>query len=236
MIYKILNRVKNIIDPKHNFKRISFSQCGEDVIIQNLLGKGEIYYIDVGAHHPFYLSNTALFYEKGSEGINIEPDPELINQFRKHRKRDVNLNIGVSKERGNLNFYQFNVKTLNTFDEIEAKEYQKLGFKLKQNLVLKVETLNNIIKDQKIEKIDLLSIDVEGFDFEILCSIDFKIIRPCVICIETVKFVKSDYIERDDRISEYLLKKEYMVYAETPVNTIYVSKEYWLKRQSKLFK
>jgi hypothetical protein len=73
------------------------------------------FYIDVGAHHPFRFSNTALFYKKGWQGINIEPDPSLIKNFNKYRTRDINLNFGVANEEKDLNFFIFNEPAFNTF-------------------------------------------------------------------------------------------------------------------------
>ena len=76
----------------------SYSQCGEDLLVQyifNLRGIQKPSYIDIGANHPYFLSNTALFYEKGSRGINIEANPQLAENFKTHRPEDINLNIGI---------------------------------------------------------------------------------------------------------------------------------------------
>ncbi|MFM6249337.1 MAG: hypothetical protein ACKPEQ_09345, partial [Dolichospermum sp.] len=59
-------------------KHISYSQCGEDLIINfifNNLGIINPSYLDIGAHHPTYLSNTYSFYRKGCQGVCVEPDP-----------------------------------------------------------------------------------------------------------------------------------------------------------------
>ncbi|MFM7886227.1 MAG: glycosyltransferase family 2 protein, partial [Pseudanabaena sp.] len=56
--------------------KMSYSQCGEDLIIQFIfssLGISKPSYIDIGAYDAHKLSNTAVFYEQGSRGINIEP-------------------------------------------------------------------------------------------------------------------------------------------------------------------
>ena len=45
-----------------------------------------------------------MFYEQGSRGINIEANPQLINDFITHRPEDINLNIGINDERVNLIF------------------------------------------------------------------------------------------------------------------------------------
>jgi hypothetical protein len=48
------------------FSKVSYSQSGEDLIVRvyfDILGITNPTYIDIGAHHPYFISNTALFYE-----------------------------------------------------------------------------------------------------------------------------------------------------------------------------
>lgn len=55
----------------------SFSQAGEDRIVTFVFGTLRVSrpsYLDIGAYHPYHLSNTALLHLGGSRGINIEPD------------------------------------------------------------------------------------------------------------------------------------------------------------------
>src|SRR6187200_1235902 len=100
----LINRIVNnfgyhISKYRNHFSpNISYSQCGEDLLVQYVfLLRGIKYpsYIDIGANDPFYLSNTALFYNKGCRGINIEANPKLIENFKLHRPEDHNLNIGI---------------------------------------------------------------------------------------------------------------------------------------------
>src|SRR5215211_2513715 len=102
--------------------KISYSQCGEDLLIQylfNLRGIPKPSYIDIGANDPFFLSNTAIFYKKGCRGINIEANPLLIKNFKLHRPEDINLNIGVGPKDDELNFFIINHPTLSTFSKQE---------------------------------------------------------------------------------------------------------------------
>jgi hypothetical protein len=55
----------------------TYAQHGDDLAVLNIfkrLGIERPSYLDVGAYHPFDLSNTALLYERGSRGINVEPN------------------------------------------------------------------------------------------------------------------------------------------------------------------
>ena len=79
----------------------SYSQEGEDMVLERIFaGKKGGFYVDVGAHHPRRFSNTYFFYRKGWKGINIEPNPEAIHAFQSDRKRDTNLQCGISDRPG----------------------------------------------------------------------------------------------------------------------------------------
>ncbi len=96
----------------------SFSQYNEDLIIDVILKcKKNGFYVDVGANHPDILSNTKRFYDRGWIGINIEPNPKLIELFKKDRSNDINLNIGIDKESGILPFYVMTSDAGSSFDK-----------------------------------------------------------------------------------------------------------------------
>ena len=50
----------------------------------------------MGAHHPERISNTKLFYDSGSRGINVEANPELHKIFLEERPEDINLNVSFT--------------------------------------------------------------------------------------------------------------------------------------------
>ena len=78
--------------------------------------------------------------------------------------------------------------------------------------------INNLPKDQEI---DFLSIDVEGLDFMVLKSNDFKKYKPKVILIEILGSSLKD-IEKNE-ISEYLKQYDYSIYAKAVNTVIFVS-------------
>ena len=58
------------------------------------------FYIDVGCYHPIRLSNTKFLYNKGWSGINIDISEKSIDLFKIARKKDINLNFGISDKNG----------------------------------------------------------------------------------------------------------------------------------------
>lgn len=215
----------------------SFSQCGEDLIIQfifaNYLKINNPSYIDIGAHHPFYLNNTALFYELGSTGVNIEPNTDLFELFKQNRKRDVNLNIGIADINSELDFYIMTAPTMSTFSKVEADLLEKTtSIKIKEVKKIEVQTLNHILDKYCLNVFpDFLSLDVEGLEDSILNSIDFDKNYPKVICLETLSYSENNDEKKDVHLVDFLIDKGYFVYADTYINTIFVSSAEWSKRK-----
>ena len=82
---------------------ISVSQFGEDKFLEaHFFNQATGFYVDVGGFHPYMYSNTYLFYRKGWHGINIEPNPASFPAFLKHRRRDINLQLAISRWRARV--------------------------------------------------------------------------------------------------------------------------------------
>lgn len=212
--------------------RRSYAQCGEDVIARtvfDILGIAHPNYLDIGAHHPHFLSNTYLFYRDGSKGINVEPDPELYARFLDARPRDQNLNVGVGEQPGHLDLFLISSRTLNTFSESEAKRYESQGYKVVGRQSVPIMTINQIIDTHLGKAPDFLSVDVEGVDYEILASLDFDRYRPTLICVETITFSQTgDGVKRVE-IDELLAKQGYFRFADTYINSLFVDRKKWLR-------
>lgn len=174
------------------------------------------FYVDVGAHHPVRYSNTYYFYNKGWRGINIEPTPTAIKPFKILRSRDINLNVGVGAARDNLTFYCFNEPALNTFSEEVALSVDQKDnkYKITQRVKVEVLPLRDILASHlpKGVKIDFMSIDVEGLDFEVLKSNDWDKYSPEYLLVE-------GHLEFEDIFSydayQYLLERNYKLVAKT---------------------
>lgn len=168
----------------------SYSQEGEDMILRRLFGlKNDGFFVDVGAHHPRRYSNTNYFYKLGWSGINIEPNPDAMRVFRAGRRRDINLELGVSDRAGLLKYHVFEEPALNTFDEKVAKSrVENTPYKLKRVIDVRVERLDDILTDNLPagRDIDFLSIDVEGLDFKVLQSNDWQRFRPKCVIVEAL--------------------------------------------------
>lgn len=228
---KIIKKIYNkFIDNAYFSQRVSYSQSGEDLIVSFLLRsvlKVETpTYFDIGAHHPYAFNNTYLFYTQGSTGINIEPDPSLFKYIAKKRPRDININAGIGFDplEETANFYIMSSRELNTFSRVEAERVCKMGAACILEIAkIKLINVNNILSKYFSEtSLDFLSIDVEGWDFEILSNIQLSTYRPKVICVETIIYDVSGRIVKRHETIDFLLKNNYLIYADTSINTIFV--------------
>jgi len=207
----------------------SYSQYNEDIIIDNILiNKKMGFYVDIGAYDPFRFSNTAHFYKKGWNGINIEPNYLRLNKFDVTRKRDINLNVGVGKKRKKLPYYEIDPQTLSTFSKKQAFEYKTQGFHIEHISKISVIPLADILRMYlKKREIDFMSIDVEGYELNVLQSNDWKLYRPKILCIELSLIIDENrtILKREEKIIHYIASKGYQLVAKTSGNYIYLDRE-----------
>lgn len=168
----------------------SYSQEGEDMVLRSFYEDKKHYkgfYVDIGAHHPFRFSNTMYFYKKGWRGINVEANPKALKLFKVFRKRDVNLNVGISGDKQVLSFYCFNESALNGFSkEVSYERNNKNNYKIIDTIEVQTYPLAAILAQYlpDNQKIDFLTIDAEGLDFEILKSNNWEKYKPAYILVE----------------------------------------------------
>ena len=156
---------------KRNTK--SFSQFGEDLFIAEFFAnQKEGKYVDLGAFHPMRLSNTYLLFKKGWSGTNVDLNPITIDLFNLARKNDNNICcLMAGKENLLKDVY---------FEDWSAANSITSNENLSEKKQMKTRTFESLI----YKDFDFLNIDLEGHDYEILQTIDFKKFNPKLICIE----------------------------------------------------
>ncbi|MDB4927024.1 FkbM family methyltransferase [Mucilaginibacter sp.] len=227
----LLRRMLIALNPEFKFRKQSYAQYGEDMIVfgifREYLNIHQPSYLDVGAHHPFHLSNTALFYKFGGAGINIEANPDLIGEFMKHRPKDKNINIGISPQENALQpFYIMEQPELNTFVKEQAEALAAKGYPIKKVVEIPCYTLEYIVRSHCNGVFpDFLSLDVEGLDEYILERYDFSTSRPKIICVENLKIDANGRFYKIEKIREILGQNNYILIADTFLNDIFVDKK-----------
>lgn len=231
----LIKTVRRAISKETEGRR-SYAQCGEDMIIDFLfmwLGRNTISYLDIGANHPTWLSNTYHFYGQGDHGVLIEPDADLCRGLRKKRPKDrvLNLAVGVSGD-DKISMYVMTSRTLNTLDKTQAEALQASGReRIEAVRNVRRQGINEILAEHfSGSKPNFVSLDIEGLDFDILKAWDFNRFRPEVFCVETLTYSQSNTERKLTEIIDFMTSSRYRVYADTYVNTIFVCEDAWLKR------
>jgi FkbM family methyltransferase len=211
-----------------------YAQFGEDLIVNYLfhdLGIQWPTYLDIGANHPRFISNTYYFYQRGSHGVLVEPNPRLSKKLRSVRPRDIVLEIGIGSASTEADLYIFGgiFDGLSTFSKTEATHWETVGLKghgpVAVDTVVRVPVIpvNEVIASHfRGRAPNFLSLDIEGNDLEVLMSLDFEHFAPDVICVESLSYDKSQNGFKRTDIIEFIRTKDYEIYADTRVNTIFV--------------
>ena len=201
----IINFFKKIYYEKYSKKSHSISNV--DLIIDRLFSKIEKgVYLDVGCNHPIKFNNTYLLHKKGWNGINIDLDKDSIDQFNKLRKKDTNIKALVTtfdEEEKDLYFYH-NRSAINTISKSLADKRKK---KHKEIRKVKGLSLNSIIENSKYKdsKINLLSIDIENYEYEALKDFNFEKYNIDVIVTEITDTTIND-LEIYNQSLDFILK------------------------------
>ena len=152
-------------------------------------------FIEAGANDGLNQSNTLFLARKhGWSGILIEPVPRLYARCIMNRKDSLCVNVALVSPEDSGNYIELidvdlmtQVKRSKSFAANEAKlkaGETVQGIKRSEISVIG-RTLSEVIDDSPFEEIDLLSLDVEGFELEVLQGITKEIQFPNWILIET---------------------------------------------------
>ncbi|MVT10614.1 FkbM family methyltransferase [Chitinophaga tropicalis] len=216
-VKKIVANIASRLAPRLRYLAPAYSSEGEDLILKRIFdNKTNGVYVDVGAHHPFRVSNTYLFYKMKWKGINIDPMPGSKAMFDKYRPQDVNLEMGVSAVRQQLTYHIFNEPALNTFSSDKVTEYtQDPKYKVIRQQKIETWPLADIL-DHYLPAgitIDFLTIDAEGLDMDVLRSNNWQKYRPTYILVESNPFLLADM--NNCELGRFMQEAGYAVFAKT---------------------
>lgn len=208
--------------------RFSYSQEGEDLVLARILGEMKSttgFFVDIGAHHPTRYSNTYYFYRQGWRGINVDALPGTKKLFQRMRPRDITVENGVGAQAGVLRYFSFNEPALNTFSEEEAKKKEHFPYHIINTLQIPVVTLKQILDENLPSNtlIDFLTIDVEGFDHEVISSNDWDHYRPRVVLVELLNTELENI--KTHPTAQILCRHNYRVMAKTLNTYFFVANE-----------
>jgi FkbM family methyltransferase len=161
-------------------KKESYAQHGEDLLVEQLLGEIESF-IDIGANDGVLFSNTFKFAKKGARGLCVEPSRKSFRKLKLnhlfHRKVRC-IHSAASCQSGYLYLKEEGYES--TLSQVHSDASLGSGKVL-------AFTLDELIRRHSgFNKVDLLSIDVEGHEESVLRGTQ-KPMQAKIIILETDK-------------------------------------------------
>ncbi len=192
----------------NKYSKTSYSISGVDLIIDRMFTKLKNgIYLDLGCNHPIKHNNTYLLKKRGWRGINIDSDTKSIQEFKKFRPEDFNINALISDKKKIIKYYFYHERSpLNTVDYLLVKRRKA---KPKKIILKETSTLNSIIENSpfKKKKINFLSIDIENHEYDALKNFKFNKYKIDCIVIELIN-IKNKKIETQNQNLNYVLKSK----------------------------
>ena len=159
----------------------------DEVLFRNYFpGKMDGFFIEAGAGDGV-LESCCLFFEQfGWKGINIEPSDVNFRQLTANRPNALNLQVGLGDCNRTMKFTKES-KDLYIGGEFDMTDAQKgamarRGFAL-EDVEREIVTYRMLLAGIA-QRVDLLVLDVEGFELRAIKGMDGSSHLPDVICIE----------------------------------------------------
>jgi hypothetical protein len=205
-----------------------YSQSGEDMFIQKYLPEHKGTYIDIGSGQPIRGSNTYFFYKLGWCGYLIDPLLFNFKLNRIFRTRDVKILGAIAKYESTATFFELYPYEYSTLVHERATYFSnKARVWIKDIYDVNTFPLSALTLEMSPIDPTFISVDVEGFDLEVLKSNDWVRILPRVVCVEAPNPVITP-----TEISVYLSKLGYEFVGLVGISNIFVHKSYLVSRIS----
>jgi FkbM family methyltransferase len=171
-----------------------YSQYRQDKFVDKFFNrKNGGFFVDIGAHDGVTFSNT-FFLEKEREwtGICIEPIPDVFDKLILNR-RSININSCITQRSGIVTFrrvYGYNEMLSGILELMNSEHVEQIENDCIQtgdfykDILIESKNINEILNEFKVKRIDYLSIDTEGAEYEIIKTIDFDKVNITFLSIE----------------------------------------------------
>lgn len=185
----------------------------------------KFFFIQVGSNDGIIDDPLYRFIKKYDwRGILLEPLPHVFTQLvHNHRasRQVLPENAAISSASGSQTFYRLR----ETQDKAQSLHHQKLStfnkdviYKYRDsiadfdNLIVEEQvrtiTFDELTEKHQVSQVDLLHVDVEGYDYEILKNFNFSRFSPALILFEYKHLNRNDYLAAIN----YLKDRKYEVY------------------------
>ena len=198
-----------------------YSQNGEDFILDQMFaGKTDGVFVEVGCIDGKRFSNTFHFEQKGWKGICIEAHPDYIPLLQANRPNSIICHCAVGEtDQDDVIFYANERGSLSTLDKSQETRWKRdyaayfHGFEEKH---VPMKSLGTVFRENAIKYVDIVSIDIEGYEVNALRGFDFSLVKPSVMVIE------ADDVVHEKEVDSILFSQGYAKSIRVSGNIFYV--------------
>jgi FkbM family methyltransferase len=158
-------------------------------------GRAPGVFVDVGAARPDFLSISDFYRKKGWRIVAIEPNPEFAELHRK-LGHEIHPYACGTEDRDDVEFcvvdshgneYEGGKVSFESFSSLAIKDgYARAATAPLdvRKIRVKLRRLDTILEEAGVTRIDVLSIDVEGWELEVIAGLDVARYAPAVLVVE----------------------------------------------------
>jgi len=152
----------------------------EPELVDAFLGDGKGVFVEVGANHPVVGSQTWRLEQRGWSGLLVEPLAERASELRAGRRAMVEEVACGPRELHGTNGL-LHVRNCHSTLTVHGGD---AGVAFTEHRQVPIRTLDSLLEKAAIERCDFLSIDVEGFETEVLKGTSLGRLQPRLVLIE----------------------------------------------------
>ena len=196
-----------------------YSQHGEDRALWDFFrGQSAGVCVEVGGFDGETFSNTLTFEEQGWRAIIVEPMPHFARKIQARRPGATLFACAAGAAPGETKLviaHGAEALSTTTAKSDHLERIRKLGGRTEE-VIVPVRTLDDMLAEAGVAKIDFITIDVEGGELAVLQGFDLARWQPRIVILE------NNDSKRCGALQDVMLQRGYHWFTNTSCNEWYV--------------
>lgn len=207
-INKLLHKIGYNISKHNGYNTVQNPFNLLELCVNDRIKRSDSYFVlQIGANDGIRFDSVYEIAQKHAiKGLLVEPLPDMFLELKENYKEHdgfVFENCAIGNEEGSLPFYRIKgdakipdwAHGLASFNKSHIEKFNVVKPELIEKITVPTTTFSSLLKKHNVDKIDLLVIDTEGFDYEILKMVMKAKVFPDLLQYEFQHLSMSDQLE-----------------------------------------